>query len=445
MFLQFGENGGVKLEKNDGNRGKSILTGKITALIILGFELLVLASHLFGNSWKSTENLILFIEDSSIFFNMICISFIVQAILAKPRSWFLFFLELINIVLINKLYSNKTWNQLWNFLKEHWLIVTIVSVGATVLIGLIIFLVRRYIRKKKNFPQQNTSDQKPENNIQATETVHYNSVNNNIRYPGKSKRIIRIKQTKIKSAKFSTNQPETKPILWVWKMLIYIVSGVSSILITDYILYQKLNLGLYRPAFLEQHTDILHILQYAGVIIVVVIFAILLGKAFISSFEKKQITPKGTALISLILEVLFFMFTNQINEMEFLDNFLDSISQNGFAAIMVWISVFLIIHIGCTILFGTIFSKKGGNSNRINEILSENILEIETKLVKFVCNLLKGIVTLFNFIPDFFNTIGVLLLDEDALFEVDISYEPKNKDEKDKPKTQENTEGKDQS
>ena len=444
MFLQFGENGGVKLGKNDENRGKSILTGKITALIILGFELLVLVSHLFDNSWKSTENLILFIEDSSIFFNMICISFIVQAILAKPRSWILFFLELINIVLINKLYSNKTWNQLWDFGKEHWLVVTIAGIGAILLIGLVVFLIRRHTRKKKSFSRQNTSEQKNVNNIQATETIHNNSVNNNIKYPGKPENTFVNEQTEVKPAKSSDKQQKTTPISLVWKMLIYIVSGVGSILTTDYVLYQKLHLGLYRPAFFGQHPDILHIFQYAGVIIVAVIFAILLGKTFISSFEKQQITPKGTALISLILEVFFFMFTNQISEMEFLDNFLDSISQNGFAAIMVWISVFLIIHIGCTILFGTIFSKKEGNSNRINEILSENIQEIETKLVIFVCNLLKGIVALFNFIPDFFNTIGALLLDQDTLFEVDLSDKKNADPNENSQKPKENKKGEDQ-
>lgn len=49
---------------------------------------------------------------------------------------------------------------------------------------------------------------------------------------------------------------------------------------------------------------------------------------------------------------------------------------------------------------------------------------IEQGLTIFVCNLMIGLINLLLFIPDFFNHIGQLLLDEDDFFpqeKIDIS------------------------
>ena len=50
-------------------------------------------------------------------------------------------------------------------------------------------------------------------------------------------------------------------------------------------------------------------------------------------------------------------------------------------------------------------------------MLKEHITYIEEKMVLIACNIVGGCVDLFDFIPDFFATIGVVLLDKEKNME----------------------------
>ena len=73
----------------------------------------------------------------------------------------------------------------------------------------------------------------------------------------------------------------------------------------------------------------------------------------------------------------------------------------------------------------------GKSSRDWIEKTEERIVLIEQGLTLFVCNLIIGFINLLLFIPDFFNYIGQLLLDEDDFFpqeKIRINRFPKGKE-----------------
>lgn len=98
----------------------------------------------------------------------------------------------------------------------------------------------------------------------------------------------------------------------------------------------------------------------------------------------------------------------------FLDNFLDSIANSSLIALpLILITLFIILDIAISIIMKIVFGK---SSRGWIAKMEERIVLIEQGLTLFVCNLMIGFINLLLFIPDFFNHIGQLLLDENDFF-----------------------------
>ena len=166
------------------------------------------------------------------------------------------------------------------------------------------------------------------------------------------------------------------------------------------------------PESLRMIADALPILSVlaVGIILAPVIYKIFhsIGKTF------QPDNFRATALFALILELGFILAVvlNGGNQLpEFLDDFLNGIVNNSLIALpLILITLFIILDIAISIIMKIVFGKSSRGW------IAERIVLIEQGLTLFVCNLIIGFINLLLFIPDFFNYIGQLLLDEDDFF-----------------------------
>ncbi len=120
------------------------------------------------------------------------------------------------------------------------------------------------------------------------------------------------------------------------------------------------------------------------------------------------------ATLAVSLEILLILFRGYFQRIGILKDFLSALSNNFFIACLAAVAIFLILHMVCIILIDFLFPK--WISSDLTSLIRVEIDKIEKGVVLLVCNLFEGFVSLFNFIPDFFNTLGCILLGQDQLF-----------------------------
>lgn len=192
------------------------------------------------------------------------------------------------------------------------------------------------------------------------------------------------------------------------------------------------------PPLPESLSVIANTLPIFSVLATSVILAPAIYKIFRSigkSFQPDSF--RATALLALLLEfgfILAVMLNGGEQLPEFLDNFLDSITNNSLIALpLILITLFIILDIAISIIMKIVFGK---SSRGWIAKMEERIVLIEQGLTLFVCNLMIGFINLLLFIPDFFNHIGQLLLDENDFFPQEkIEINRFSKDKKNPPPT----------
>lgn len=117
-----------------------------------------------------------------------------------------------------------------------------------------------------------------------------------------------------------------------------------------------------------------------------------------------------SAFIAFALVILLFLYSDKLNFSRANGKFLSAISDNILTFIFAFIIFFMIFQIACMIFLNIL------TGNKINKGLGYEfkicIERVEKKMVKLACNIIEGCISLLDFVPDFFTTIGLLLLDE---------------------------------
>ncbi len=117
-----------------------------------------------------------------------------------------------------------------------------------------------------------------------------------------------------------------------------------------------------------------------------------------------------SAIIAFALVILLFLYSDKLNFSRANGKFLSAISDNILTFVFAFIIFFMIFQIACMIFLNIL------TGNKINKGLGYEIKicieRVEKKMVKLACNIIEGCISLLDFVPDFFTTIGLLLLDE---------------------------------
>lgn len=383
-----------------------------------------------------------FLADSSGFLTFLCIVTIVISLLRRQKQNGLAILNFVNFVLLNQLYLNSQWQAVYELVKKlvkelNW--PNIIFFGATIAVaGYSVYAGLKQIRK--------TPNQEPSVGTQEPPQTSDDSVFDE---PGTASQPPNIEGELVAPTPGQVSGPQSTPpnapnsavqpgspgqsndretfsvssVLLIACFAIIIVFG-GKLLIFDVWMLATL------PESLRVIADALPILSVlaAGIILAPVIYKIFhsIGKTF------QPDNFRATALFALLLELSFILAVvlNDGNQLpEFLDDFLNGIVNNSLIALpLILITLFIILDIVISIIMKIVLGKSSRDWITKTE---ERIMLIEQGLTLFVCNLIIGFINLLLFIPDFFNYIGQLLLDEDDFFpqeKIRINRLPRDKE-----------------
>lgn len=317
--------------------------------------------------------------------------------------------------MINKLYSNKHWSEIWNYLKNFDYQIIFFIIFIIVVILLCVYIVTKNLHEYKKIKNLKLLEETTEPDVfikKEKNNIDEERINVNEKKIGDKTNNNRIHTNSTEPILISDNKKISSILI---RVILFVCICMISWAIVDYILYEVIKLNIIRPNKLEWLSDILY---YIAIICVSIVLAIFIDKLIISfmyvSINETNHMMQFAAGMAIILEIALIIFTNQFKKLSILDDFLSAITNNLFGTFIVLIAIFLIFHIACLILLNFIFPEWGKND--LANLLSKRVKKIEKNLVVFVCNLFDGIVALFYFIPDFFNKIGSLFLEKEELF-----------------------------
>ncbi len=421
---------------------------------IFVFEVLELIYFILDSDIVMINSLFKILNDASFFLTILSIVFILISLVVKPKAVQLILMSLFNIILVNDLYSNTTLAGIYEFIsdwikaldaKEVFYIILVM----VIMISIFITLYRRNVKKNVGHVEGKEIVSFEENKQQETlaERMDYNSAST-IQNGGLSstedikdnleKLSQQIKKTDILNENVDQStiykkEYATKGKGSILESIIWIPVGLVFWAIIDY--------GLYSKGILKREREIgwlPNVLQPLAIFCLAIVLTIGIKKAvrvigdFMKSDDKdtKEYSMRTSSFLALAFELFFIIVLKSKESNGILDDFLDKVTNNNLIALMaIPIVLFLIFHIAVSVVFDVIVGK---HNNEISKSIREYIEMIERGLVKFVGNLFIGIINLLLFIPDFFNTIGVVLLDRESIFPNDkISMKTNNPNESD--------------
>lgn len=385
-----------------------------------------------------------FLRDSSGFLTFLCLVVIAMSLLRKQKQYRLAVLNAVNIVLLNQLYLNSKWQALYEVIREFFTELNWTNVfffGAMLaVVGYCTYAGLKQHRKVRGqevgAEAQRASDGTPpseqgaipqESDGGGDSVAPASGQASSSQYdpPSGPNSPVQLGSTS------QSNNRETasaSSVLFITCFAVIIVF-VGKLLVFD----------VWTLAPLPESLSVIaNTLPIFSVLATSVILAPAIYKIFRSigkSFQPDSF--RATALLALLLEfgfILAVMLNGGEQLPEFLDNFLDSITNNSLIALpLILITLFIILDIAISIIMKIVFGK---SSRGWIAKMEERIVLIEQGLTLFVCNLMIGFINLLLFIPDFFNHIGQLLLDENDFFPQEkIEINRFSKDKKNPPPT----------
>jgi len=276
---------------------------EVAAIAILCLMWIPLFYHIWGLSFKPMDMFEILLQDASGFMTLICLIFIGIAVCIRPLALRLLSLGVLDLILINKLYSNAHWKEIFASAKNIGIqrILFFILLLAAIVFGFL------YLKKEK------VKSKNPD-----------------------LERINKKRKFEFPKSENSTNNisPELK-------------------------------------------------VQFA-------------------------------AILAIFLEILLFVLRDKLPKSGVMGNFFSAFTGNFFTAFLALIAFYLILHMICIVVLHVLFPNWIDTDLTI--LMRERTNTIEKKIMLFVCNLFEGFVSLLSFIPDFFNTIGNVLLGEGQLF-----------------------------
>lgn len=303
-------------------------TGDIVGTIILFLALFSILCDLFKTDIVGFIALSELIKDANLFITIVCVAYIIAIACKENNPYKSILIFVINILLINRLYSNKKWKVIYNQIREldKKRIILVMMI-----VALFIYFFVMVITKRRNKMNEMLNGESFESKMQMD------------------------------------------------------TSGLEH--------------KMTRQKF-DEITD--------------------------GELEKDSSSDfKFSACIASILEVLLFVFSDELNFNKANGKVLSVISDNMFAFIFAYIVFFMILQIALIIFLNLFWGNKV--KSKLGDEFKKSIERVETKIVKLACNLIEGCIALLDFVPDFFTTIGLLLLGQ----EIELKESNTQSEEKD--------------
>lgn len=397
-------------------------------VFVLSFGWMLYA--IFGVNNLVLSAIFAFLKDSSGFLTFLCFVVIAAALLRRQKQYCLAVLNAVNIVLLNQLYLNSRWQALYETVRKFFAELNWPKVfffGAMLAVAAYCAYAglkqRRKNRSQEVAEPQQASDGAASGEQDAAPQASDGSGENPDPVAG---------QTAVPdSAPAQTSGPQSTPpsgpahpvssgqsngretasagSVFLTACLAVIIVFIGEILVFDIWKLAPL------PDSLGAIANVLPVLAIlaAGGILAPLVYRMFRGAGKTFRFDN----IRATALLAMLSElglILAIVLNGEDKFPDFLDGFLDGIVSNSLVALpLILITLFIILDIAISIIMKIVFGK---NSRDWIAKTEERIVLIERGLTLFVCNLIIGFINLLLFIPDFFNHIGQLLLDEDDFF-----------------------------
>ena len=378
---------------------RKLRSGYIFTLIIALLEIICILYKLFEVNIPILESFIGIIEDCSTIFTIIGVSFGVISLARSCKAYSLTLLCLIDIILLNDLYSNKKLLEIVQWISSWKSVFVIVVVVVCVIVAIVTWSIlsrKRMTNQEKSFDYienfESTDSETARANLKGQRTSSQNDLSQN-KSPQKHEATI---------------------------MPFYIVKWIctaAGIFVAlwgglDYLLFDHLDLGLVRPALFAWDPAFLHyavIISLASLVALELVYWII-GLALQKTKNRKgSLSFRGSAIAAILLEIASIYAVNKIDIGVFHDGLLSAVTDNLFSSFLIIVLLFLVLQIICTMLYHLV-TKNSLEDNLVKKV-KDSVIRIEEALVDLAFSLLEGCVKLFDFIPDFFDTIGVILLD----------------------------------
>lgn len=425
-----GEKGKVESKKNKQKNRFEMTTSNVTALIISFLGFVTIIYDVFSINLGFMNPIMELINDANGFMTFICVSFIVYESTHGALNLKSIIAHLTGIVLVNRLYSNSTWLAFFDFLKELDGRHIAFAIAITVAILYLCFKMRGLFKYKKDeltgtiTTQNNPNNQKKIDQTNSSESSGQNKSN-------------------IVNKQHSSQKPNSNNLSVITVSISVLFAVVAFFFLDDYFV-NKSSIEVIRPSLFSAVINY----GYIGFVVVPTLL-ILLGMLFYFSKRKKRSKPsvsrnvvdstneKGkkvendkksddnedganndesifsiTAVVAIILEVALFTMANKSELNDLNNKFVAYITDDVFSFVIYGTLLFLLLQLGLIVFLG-LFTHYGLD-NSIAKSLRNHIQDIQKRIVDIACGLLIGCLSLFRFIPDFFDTIGVLLLGEDS-------------------------------
>lgn len=411
----------IKEDKEKKKIWDNITTSDVVALIVSFLGFVSIFYDVFSIDIGFMNPIITMINDASGFMTFICISCIVYQLVHRSSNektiiGHLFF-PIVGIVLINKLHSNSTWWNIYVFLDgldgRH----IAFAVAIIIAIFYICYKLWQFIKQPKEPPRFDEEEGKEEKEKST-------KVTNGEKKEEPTRKVSSGGKNKSSGSKKSAN---SKIDTFATVIISILVAIVVFVLLDDYFV-NKGNFDVIRPSVLLLIPNI----RYVGFVVIPTLivpflcfpllkrinafFRLLCGK---DSKDKDDSIFHVTALLALVLEISGIFVLDKVKLLDIGDTFLSFLTEDVFAFLLYGSLLFLVIQIALIVFFGICFHT--GLDNEIVKELKGKIVKIEKTIVKIACDLLLGCLGLFDFLPDFFKTIGLLLLGKEYEEEPDGS------------------------
>lgn len=370
------------------NKHLSVGASGIVALIVLCLAAFSFFYELFSVNIDFMNPIVDLIADSNGFLTFICISFVVSKLVRGASLKGGISVFCLNIVLLNKLYSNKTWVKIYETISN----LNRFQAAFFIVLAVIAFYffpkLKAWMEQQRERDSSNTKRQRSKDTVaehdnkapqsEATETNNEKSSTN---------------------PKVRTKNEYAKKESIIIPLILAMLTALLVFIAMFFWVKEKGIVDITLPSFLSSWSDLGYIacVVVAG-IIAIIVFCIA-KKINVENFNL-------TAFLALLTVIVAVYVANEADVRDLSNTLFSHLTNDMFSFIVYGSILFMVFQIGWTV-FLDLFSK---DKSELTSTLTGKIEKIEKDIVKLACGLVSGCLDLFQFIPSFFDTIGVLLL-----------------------------------
>lgn len=374
----------------------------VSALIILFLACLSIIYRLFSINIDFLNPIIDMIDDASAFLTFACVSFIISSFAkGSPKVWNNF-LHVTDIVLLNRLYSNNKLLSIYQSITalNRYYIAFIIAI---IIVSFILFpKLKEKIRNEKG----GKSGKNRESNRKKGVDKSSSSSQKDSEHKGETDDDKNKPNAHNDSSLDEPVEEKIKLRHFIFALLLSVTVALIVFCLADYWIVSKGGFNIERPALLSAWPN----LGYIGVVVgSAIVAAFIAFTAYTNAVKKYKYGFNWTALWAIALEIFVIYAANRADISNWSDTLFSYLTNDIFSFVIYGILLFMVFQIAFTVFFD-LFNHEGPK-NKITTTLEHEIQEIENKIVELACGLLSGCLDLFQFIPSFFDTIGVLLLD----------------------------------